>query len=188
MSSINVEQETFKPAELYFCQTNTWIEIDHINYMARICLRTGRFISLKYKMDGWERQLCQPGKSLNRLIIHDDVPFFWDNWDIMHHAYETQRADLQTKEYLKSVELTSVNKATMEVVIEYKISEKSSLTQTIRFCSETPRIDFVTKVKWFESRKLLKAYFPLDIRTDYATFEISSGTIRRPIHANTSWD
>ena len=30
------------------------------------------------------------GGGLNQLIIHDDVPFFWDNWDIMHHAYETK--------------------------------------------------------------------------------------------------
>ena len=45
----------------------------------------------------------------------------------MHHAYETQRADLQSKEHLVSIELVPRNKATMEVVCEYKISEKSSL-------------------------------------------------------------
>jgi len=28
----------------------------------------------------------------------------------------------------------------------------------------------------------------VNIRTDYATFDISSGLLRRPIHANTSWD
>jgi hypothetical protein len=27
--------------------------------------------------------------------VHDDVPFFWDNWDIMHHAYETKFKDVQ---------------------------------------------------------------------------------------------
>lgn len=34
----------------------------------------------------------------------------------------------------------------------------------------------------------MKAYFPVNVRTDYATFEIGSGLIRRPIHTNTSWD
>ena len=35
------------------------------------------------------------GESLNKLIIHDDVPFFWDNWDIMHHAFETKVKELK---------------------------------------------------------------------------------------------
>jgi len=34
----------------------------------------------------------------------------------------------------------------------------------------------------------MKALFPLDIRTDFASFEVSSGLLRRPIHENTSWD
>jgi len=28
----------------------------------------------------------------------------------------------------------------------------------------------------------------VDVRTDFATFDIQNGTIRRPTHANTSWD
>ncbi len=28
----------------------------------------------------------------------------------------------------------------------------------------------------------------MDVRTDFATFDIQNGTIRRPTHANTSWD
>jgi len=49
-------------------------------------------------------------------------------------------------------------------------------------------VDFFLDVNWHESRKLLKAYFPLDIRTEYATFELGDGCLRRPIHENTSWD
>jgi alpha-mannosidase len=60
--------------------------------------------------------------------------------------------------------------------------------QDIIFYNDSCKIDFKTTVEWYETKKLLKAYFPLDIRTDYATFEIGSGTIRRPIHENTSWD
>ena len=46
----------------------------------------------------------------------------------------------------------------------------------------------MNEIDWHESKKLLKAYFPVDIRADYATFDIQNGTIRRPTHANTSWD
>ena len=71
---------------------------------------------------------------------------------------------------------------------EFKISEVSKLKQDICFYCDSAKIEFKTTVDWYEKRKLLKAYFPVNIRTDYATFEIGSGTIRRPIHANTSWD
>ena len=56
------------------------------------------------------------------------------------------------------------------------------------FYRDSAKIDFKTNIDWYERRKLLKAYFPLNIRTDFATWEISSGLTRRPIHANTSWD
>jgi len=56
------------------------------------------------------------------------------------------------------------------------------------FSSRTKKIDFNTDIDWFERRKLLKAYFKTNVRTDFATFDISSGLLRRPIHTNTSWD
>lgn len=34
----------------------------------------------------------------------------------------------------------------------------------------------------------MKALFPLDVRTDYASFEVGSGILKRPIHENTEWD
>ena len=35
------------------------------------------------------RQLCKPGNTLNQLVIHQDVPFFWDAWDVMLYDFET---------------------------------------------------------------------------------------------------
>lgn len=56
------------------------------------------------------------------------------------------------------------------------------------FYNDSANIDFINNIDWYERKKLLKAYFPLNIRTDFATFDISSGLCRRPIHTNTSWD
>lgn len=50
------------------------------------------------------------------------------------------------------------------------------------------RIDFRTKVDFQERQQLLKAAFPVDIRTTYATYDIQYGNVRRPNHWNTSWD
>jgi len=52
----------------------------------------------------------------------------------------------------------------------------------------TNRIDFVTRVDWHESYKLLKVSFPVDIRSSYATFEIQFGALDRATHNNTSWE
>jgi len=50
------------------------------------------------------------------------------------------------------------------------------------------RIDFETEVDWNEAHKLLKVYFPFDIRTDHASFDIQNGVIKRATHANTPYD
>ncbi len=56
-----------------------------------MCRQTGQIISLKDKRTkNYQRQVVQTNEALNKLVIYDDVPFHWDNWDIMHHTYETQ--------------------------------------------------------------------------------------------------
>jgi len=64
--------------------------------------------------------------ALNQLIIHDDVPFFWDNWDIMHHTYETKVKKVQ--ENLKSHNMTTTESS---IILEFvfEISEKSKVQQ-----------------------------------------------------------
>ncbi len=41
---------------------------------------------------------------------------------------------------------------------------------------------------WHEEHKLLKAAFPVDIRSAKAVYEIPFGSIERPTHTNTSWE
>jgi alpha-mannosidase len=89
---------------------------------------------------------------------------------------------------LTSFEITCQSEEKVILTFKFYISEKSSLIQNIYFYCDSPRVDFRTDVDWYESKKLLKAYFPLNLRTDFATFEIGSGLYRRPIHTNTTWD
>lgn len=128
------------------------------------------------------RQLAKD--RLNKLTIHQDVPFFWDAWDIMLHSFETA-----TELRAAHSEVVEVSDSRIRVRFVYKTHlDKSTIEQAVCFYSDTARVDFVTDVDWHEEKKLLKAYFPVDIRTDYATFDIQFGTIRRATHANTSWD
>ena len=43
-------------------------------------------------------------------------------------------------------------------------------------------------IDWHDRRCLLKARFPLAVRSARATFETAFGVVERPTHRNTSWD
>ena len=121
---------------------------------------------------------------MNAIRLHNDIPFFWDAWDIFDYALNTHNDILA-----HSFETLEVSKDSVEIQFKYKISESSSITQKIKFYSCSARIDFQTNADWHENRKLLKVYFPLQsIRSDFATFATQFGQIRRPTHSNTSWD
>ncbi len=64
----------------------------------------------------------------------------------------------------------------------------SRVAQTIRLAAGRSFVDFDTEVEWHESNRLLKVSFPVDIRSQRATYEIQYGHVERPTHANTSWD
>jgi alpha-mannosidase len=48
-----------------------------------------------------------------------------------------------------------------------------------------PRVDIQTRTDWHEQHVLLKAAFPVNARSEKATFEIPYGTIQRPTTRNT---
>ncbi|WP_309568617.1 glycoside hydrolase family 38 C-terminal domain-containing protein [Paenibacillus sp. sptzw28] len=50
------------------------------------------------------------------------------------------------------------------------------------------RIDYDTHIDWRERRQLLKAAFPVNVRSTEATYDIQFGNVKRPTHWNTSWD
>ncbi len=60
--------------------------------------------------------------------------------------------------------------------------------QSVRLWANSARVDFHTRFDWHDRRLLVKAHFPLLVRSDFATFECAFGVYRRPTHRNTSWD
>lgn len=74
---------------------------------------------------------------------------------------------------------------TLEIVRDFN---KSTVTQLISFYAETKRIDFRTKINWKEKQLLLKAFFPLDVITDKAVYDVQFGNIERYTHENTAGD
>jgi alpha-mannosidase len=64
----------------------------------------------------------------------------------------------------------------------------SGISQTYVLLSGSRRLDIQTHVEWHERQVLLRALFPVRVRSHEATFETMYGVVRRPTHRNTSWD
>lgn len=141
----------------------------------------GLFTSIYDKEN--QRELVQPEKKANLMVMHEDKPIYYDNWDI--DIFYTEKSwPLDKAERMEWTESGPV-RATLE--LERRISS-SMVKQKIHFYADSRRIDFDTYVDWKEHQHLLKVNFPVDIHTDEATFDIQFGNLTRKVHTNTSWD
>ena len=117
------------------------------------------------------REVFKPGQAGNALRVFEDKPIYYDNWDI--DVYYTEKSwDLTDCTVFNWTETGPV-RATLH--IERSFSH-SKISQDIHFYKDTRRIDFVTTVDWHEHQHLLKVFFPADVHTDQATFDIQSAT------------
>jgi alpha-mannosidase len=128
-----------------------------------------------------ERETVTKG---NQFVLHNDVPLFWDAWDVeIYH--------LQSKKFINNVEsIKIIEDGPLRVSVELItiISKTSKVSQIISLTGINSRIDFKTHVDWDENRKFLKVEFPTMVSATHATYEIQYGHLKRPTHYNTSWD
>ncbi|XP_068702429.1 alpha-mannosidase 2C1-like [Montipora foliosa] len=155
------------------------------NAFIRAELVTGGLVrSLIHKASG--RETIKVGYSGNQFILFDDMPLFWDAWDVMPYYLESRKLLLPTS----SEEFKVLEEGPLRASVEFsiRISQHSSLSQIISLDTDVPYVKFHTKVDWKENRKFLKVEFPFDVRAMHATYEIQFGHLQRPTHCNTTWD
>lgn len=141
----------------------------------------GEIISLYDRRE--EREVIAGGGAGNALVVFEDRPESYDAWNI-DESYEEKQWPVSDLTRLELVE----NTALRAVVRCEKRFMKSAIRQDICFYRHTARIDFVTTVDWRESQLLLKAAFPVDVRSDRAVYDVQFGNVERPTHRNTSWE
>uniref|UniRef100_A0A674K3Z9 Alpha-mannosidase 2C1 n=1 Tax=Terrapene triunguis TaxID=2587831 RepID=A0A674K3Z9_9SAUR len=127
----------------------------------------------------------QDGHCANQFVIFDDVPLYWDAWDVMDYHLET-RKPITT--LLKPLEIVLAGGLRGSVKFSLQISEWSVITQEVILDAMCPYLRFLTQVDWNEAHRFLKVEFPLQVRSMNATYEIQFGHLQRPTHWNTSWD
>ncbi|XP_032438996.1 alpha-mannosidase 2C1 [Xiphophorus hellerii] len=131
------------------------------------------------------RETISDGSSGNQFVIFDDVPLYWDAWDVMDYHLQTRKPVV---EVVQPVQVAFPGGVRGSVSFTLRISDKSTITQEIIMDAMCPYIKFNTKVQWAESHKFLKVEFPVRVRSPNATYEIQFGHLQRPTHWNTSWD
>ncbi|NCB70976.1 MAG: alpha-mannosidase [Clostridia bacterium] len=129
------------------------------------------------------RNILKKNTEGNRMVMFEDKPMNYDNWDI--DIYYTEK--YWEVETITSFAWVDVGPLYATLKVE-KVISKSTITQWITFYAASSRIDFKNSVDWKESQCLLKVFFDADVHTDEATFDIQSGAIKRKTHQNTSWD
>ncbi|KAJ1869415.1 Glycoside hydrolase, 38 vacuolar alpha mannosidase [Coemansia sp. RSA 990] len=129
------------------------------------------------------RELVPKGSLSNVFELYDDVPLFWDAWDIEIYSLEKYQT-------LNGAVVVVVDQGPLvaSISVRVPISDGSVLTQTISLAEHSPRLDFDCEIDWHENRKCLKVAFTWDINSDFATYETQYGVVQRPTHRNTTWD
>ncbi|MCP3903054.1 MAG: alpha-mannosidase [Planctomycetes bacterium] len=140
----------------------------------------GRVSSLRGA--GVDRDACGD-EPINQLVIYEDRPRSWDAWDIdAEHVEKASPLDGPVDD--RRVVEAGALRAAVEVTRTF--GADSRITQRYVLEAGTPRLDILTRVHWNEDHRVLRALFPVDVRSRRATYEIQYGHLERPTHRNTS--
>jgi alpha-mannosidase len=173
--------------------SDTFIQVENKFLLLKINKESGNIASLFDKRLG--KEFVEKGKEANILQVYEDRPERWDAWNI---GYTGRMWELN---HAESVELKE-NSAVRKVVRvtknflglsknRYSPTEEfpsSFFTQDIILYSDLDRIDIKTEADWWEDHMLLKAAFPVSVRSDFATYEIPFASIRRTTRSETLWE
>ena len=141
--------------------------------------RLGRIVSC-FDMEA-DRELA--AAPLNDFSLFRDTPRVCDAWEIEPH-YLMQPVKL-TEE--ASVELVSEGPLATVIRVRRRL-HRSTLDQKIWLRRNSRRIDFITRIHWAETHKLLKVHFPLALFSREAIHEIQFGHVKRPTHRSRQTD
>ncbi|XP_029399252.1 alpha-mannosidase 2C1 isoform X2 [Mus pahari] len=163
-------------------ETNGSVTLD--NGIIRVRLDpTGCLTSLVLVASG--REAIAEGALGNQFVLFDDVPLYWDAWDVMDYHLETRKPVVGQAGTL-AVGTEGGLRGSAWFLLQ--ISPNSRLSQEVVLDVGCPYVRFHTEVHWHEAHKFLKVEFPARIRSPQATYEIQFGHLQRPTHNNTSWD
>ena len=121
-------------------------------------------------------------KQGNELQAFEDKGQYWDAWNI-DPDYEQKRlgdTELEAIEWLD----TGVSKGIRVI----KTFGRSRFIQDYMLEPDSPILKIVNQVNWQETHVMIKAAFPLNLNSDFVTYEIPCGAIERSTKPATAAD
>jgi alpha-mannosidase len=115
----------------------------------------------------------------NQLQFFKDTPKDYDAWNIDPGTLDQTPSTIDKADKVKELRGFSMAQVT-------RSWQNSKFVQTIRL--EGDQVDIDNDIDWHEKHVLLKAAFPLAVKSDFATYEIPYGAIERPTTRNNSWE
>ncbi|KAG2501227.1 hypothetical protein HYH03_001036 [Edaphochlamys debaryana] len=163
--------------DVVYCMQNTMVRV--------VFDGSGRLLSLTDLI--WRRELVPEGAMGNVFRLYEDIPLFWDAWDIEVYHLEKSRLAGEGMPPPK-VSILEQGPLRVRLSLEAALTPTSTIKQVITLTSVSPRLEFHTEVDWSESRTALKVEFPWALDAPLASYEVQAGAVQRPTHTNTSWD
>lgn len=155
------------------------------NDQLRVVVENGCITSLYDVVN--DREVIEQGGQANKLVIFDDIPLFWEAWDVEVYHLNTRR-ELQYGQ--TRIHENKPHRVTL--VTDIKISDKSSIKAYISLSAalkgQQSQVDCSAEVDWHENSKFLKVEFPVNVVNTEASYETAYSITKRPTHYNTSWD
>ncbi|MCQ2450352.1 MAG: glycosyl hydrolase-related protein [Clostridia bacterium] len=176
-SLVNIKSGTPKTAECPFTVEGNCISTP----FADIVMENGKIIS--YKTKSGREVTADKNIPLNTLYFGEDIPTYWDNWDIDYD----QDLKMQPVRECVSSEVVSIGALQLRIRVKYAFGD-STLSQDVVFYADNPRIDFESVVNWNSPHSLLKVGFKVNVLSSDARFETQFGNIKRPTHENYATD
>jgi alpha-mannosidase len=119
----------------------------------------------------------------NQIWAYTDIPREWDAWEI-DAGYARDGQELLAAQ-APTLEQTGQLEAGIKVKREFN---GAVIEQTYLLGANSKRLEVRTRIRWTGRRTMIRALFPLNVRSHEAWFETAFGAIARPTHRNTSWD
>lgn len=149
---------------------------------------------------GWVKNITDKrnGKELfngegNKLQLLEDKPKQWDAWNIgltgVEFPSHFRKAEVIENGPVRTVVRLYRDYLKPGVVKDYPTPNfpSSFFIQDVILYNGLDRIDFQTKVDWWEAHTMLKVAFPFSFSDTVATYEIPYGSIQRSTERKTDW-
>ncbi|WWD20554.1 hypothetical protein CI109_105030 [Kwoniella shandongensis] len=145
----------------------------------------GRITSIVDK--ALDKELLPP-KQTGGLVIMEDHPNYWEDVDEFHLEKQThlkfEGLHIQEAGPLRGIVGATIQLGQSRIEVQVILDAVPASVKT----DARSLIRFDAVIDWREKHQFLKFELPLDIYSDFATYDTQFGTVARPTHRNTSWD